>query len=55
MSLHLNRCGHCKQLEPIYKKLGKRFKKIESVIIAKMDGTENEHPEVSKAGTLLSL
>jgi thiol-disulfide isomerase/thioredoxin len=51
----LNRCGHCKQLEPIYKKLGKRFKKIESVIIAKMDGTENEHPEVSKAGTLLSL
>lgn len=43
-------CGHCKQLEPIYKKLGKRFKKIESVIIAKMDGTENEHPEVEVEG-----
>lgn len=41
------RCGHCKQLEPIYKKLAKRFKKIDSVVIAKMDGTENEHAEVN--------
>ncbi|KAG2446641.1 hypothetical protein HYH02_008213 [Chlamydomonas schloesseri] len=43
-------CGHCKKLEPIYKKLAKRFKKVESVIIAKMDGTENEHPEIEVKG-----
>lgn len=43
-------CGHCKQLEPIYKKLGKRFSSIESVVIAKMDGTENEHKEIEVQG-----
>ncbi|GBF98566.1 disulfide isomerase-like, partial [Raphidocelis subcapitata] len=43
-------CGHCKQLDPIYKKLAKRFAKIDSVVIAKMDGTENEHPDVDVKG-----
>jgi len=43
-------CGHCKKLDPIYKKLAKRFKKVESVVIAKMDGTENEHPDVEVKG-----
>eukprot|EP00210_Caulerpa_lentillifera_P004902 g4678.t1 len=43
-------CGHCKSLEPIYKKLGKRFASIESVVIAKMDGTENEHADVEVTG-----
>merc|ERR550537_857944 len=43
-------CGHCKQLEPIYKKLAKRFKKVDSVVIAKMDGTENEHPDINVEG-----
>ncbi|KAI8470781.1 MAG: protein disulfide isomerase 1 [Monoraphidium minutum] len=43
-------CGHCKSLEPIYKKLAKRFNKIDSVVIAKMDGTENEHPDVEVKG-----
>lgn len=33
-------------LAPTYEKLAKRFAKIDSVVIAKMDGTENEHPEV---------
>jgi protein disulfide-isomerase A1 len=35
-------CGHCQNLEPIYAKLATRFKEIPSVVIAKMDGTENE-------------
>jgi len=43
-------CGHCKSLEPIYKKLAKRFKKVESVVVAKMDGTENEHPDLDVKG-----
>jgi protein disulfide-isomerase A1 len=43
-------CGHCKSLEPIYKKLAKRFAKFDSVVIAKMDGTENEHADVDVKG-----
>lgn len=43
-------CGHCKQLAPIYAKLAKRFAKVDSVTIAKMDGTENEHPDVEVKG-----
>jgi thiol-disulfide isomerase/thioredoxin len=43
-------CGHCKQLEPVFKKLAKRFAKVDSVVIAKMDGTENEHPELEVKG-----
>lgn len=39
-------CGHCKALAPVYEKLAKRFAKIDSVVIAKMDGTENEHPDI---------
>lgn len=33
-------------LAPTYEKLAKRFAKIDSVVIAKMDGTENEHPDI---------
>lgn len=40
-------CGHCKQLAPVYKKLGKRFSAIDSVVIAKIDGSVNEHPALS--------
>lgn len=43
-------CGHCKSLEPIYKKLAKRFAKVDSVIIAKMDGTGNEHRNIEVQG-----
>eukprot|EP00197_Chlamydomonas_leiostraca_P006170 CAMPEP_0202858778 /NCGR_PEP_ID=MMETSP1391-20130828/1156_1 /ASSEMBLY_ACC=CAM_ASM_000867 /TAXON_ID=1034604 /ORGANISM="Chlamydomonas leiostraca, Strain SAG 11-49" /LENGTH=530 /DNA_ID=CAMNT_0049537733 /DNA_START=11 /DNA_END=1603 /DNA_ORIENTATION=+ len=43
-------CGHCKALEPTYKKLAKRFKKVDSIVIAKMDGTENEHPDLEVKG-----
>ena len=43
-------CGHCKKLTPIYIKLAKRFAAVDSVVIAKMDGTENEHPNVEAKG-----
>jgi protein disulfide-isomerase A1 len=43
-------CGHCKALEPIYKQLAERFKDIDSVVIAKMDGTANEHPDMEVEG-----
>ncbi|KAF0920000.1 hypothetical protein E2562_032451 [Oryza meyeriana var. granulata] len=37
-------CGHCQTLEPTYNKLGKHLHGIDSLVIAKMDGTANEHP-----------
>ncbi|KAH7293788.1 hypothetical protein KP509_28G042400 [Ceratopteris richardii] len=36
-------CGHCQSLEPIYAKLAKALKNVESLVIAKMDGTTNDH------------
>ncbi|XP_039787770.1 protein disulfide isomerase-like 1-4 isoform X1 [Panicum virgatum] len=37
-------CGHCQSLEPTYNKLAKHLRGIDSLVIAKMDGTSNEHP-----------
>ncbi|KAE9585752.1 hypothetical protein Lal_00010211 [Lupinus albus] len=43
-------CGHCQALEPIYDKLAKHLRSIESIVIAKMDGTTNEHPRAKPDG-----
>ncbi|KAF0919999.1 hypothetical protein E2562_032451 [Oryza meyeriana var. granulata] len=43
-------CGHCQTLEPTYNKLGKHLHGIDSLVIAKMDGTANEHPRAKPDG-----
>jgi len=38
-------CGHCKKLAPEYDNVGKAFGDVGSVVIAKVDATENDTPE----------
>ncbi|URD80474.1 Thioredoxin [Musa troglodytarum] len=43
-------CGHCQALEPTYNKLARHLRGIESLVMAKMDGTTNEHPRAKADG-----
>lgn len=43
-------CKHSKRLAPEYVQLAERFASIDTVVIAKMDGTENEHPAANVKG-----
>ncbi|XP_044148766.1 protein disulfide-isomerase A4 [Bufo gargarizans] len=37
-------CGHCKSLEPVYNDLGKKYRSVPNLVIAKMDATANDIP-----------
>ncbi|KAJ3210025.1 protein disulfide-isomerase precursor [Dinochytrium kinnereticum] len=37
-------CGHCKKLAPVWEELGTLLKEDKNIVIAKMDGTENDLP-----------
>jgi protein disulfide-isomerase-like protein len=43
-------CGHCKTLAPKYKRLAEKFKANPNVVIAIMDGTKNEVPNLTLTG-----
>ncbi|BBN10896.1 protein disulfide-isomerase A1 [Marchantia polymorpha subsp. ruderalis] len=43
-------CGHCQALESTWTKLAKRLQSVKSIVIAKMDGTTNEHARAKSDG-----
>merc|ERR1719235_1134217 len=35
-------CGHCKKLEPVYRDLARKLEGVSTLVVAKMDATEND-------------
>ena len=47
---HCCRCGHCKKLAPTYEELAESLEDETDVVIAKMDGVDNEHEDIDAQG-----
>lgn len=43
-------CGHCKALKPIFEEVAEKLSKIQDLVIAECDATENEVPSVHITG-----
>jgi len=43
-------CGHCKSLAPVWDELGAKLSTVDNVVIAKIDATENEIPDIPVSG-----
>lgn len=43
-------CGHCKKFEPIYVQLAEKVRHVPNLVIAKYDGSANEHPSFPLKG-----
>nr|AAB40710.1 protein disulphide isomerase precursor [Cryptosporidium parvum] len=44
LEIYAQWCGHCKNLEPIYNQLGEEYKDNDKVVIAKINGPQNDIP-----------
>lgn len=42
-------CGHCKQLAPVLDEVAKALEGVDTIVVAKMDSTENDAPAAYKA------
>lgn len=43
-------CGHCQQLEPVYKEFAEKMKSEENLVVAKIDASANEHDMLKVEG-----
>ncbi|KAI3721418.1 hypothetical protein L2E82_32429 [Cichorium intybus] len=50
LEIYASWCPYCQALEPTYNKLAKHLRGVDSLVIAKMDGTTNENPRAKCVG-----
>ena len=50
LEAHAPWCAHCKEMDPVYKELAQKVAGMKNLVIAKYDGTANEHPAFQVKG-----